>query len=537
MFPAKDTRRFTLSACMAALLGTVVTASSYAAEVNLGFELGFMPAMLEAEDDTSWNISDVRAQNGQFSLVSDTFTGSENYLWVYTGDTEGGTVSFSYYLEGSCCVDLVVNTDPFGQVDVEVVVDGDEDSSGYNLSSGGWHSISFSVDDNSDYVQLIFSHSEMDSGEGEPEPRIWLDDFVVTGIVGHDDDGDGIFSSDDNCPLIANQDQTNSDHLEEGDVCDDDDDNDGLTDAQEALYDFLDPTYPNDAGLDHDRDGLSNHDEIQMGFDPAQANVSFPVDLTNYFPLGEILWKYRTDNSEGTLSSAKGEKENVFIYSGSTTRSSSTGGNTYHYEESATYEVREDGVYLLQSFSTVEIPGGDFRIEYSISFDGGILQVPFAANLNTTVTVQAETQIRRWKNGVEQDVPDGTIYRNIVISAGSNFAWNSNAVKTVALSIIDANDPDNNETYAHGIWRLGEGMGRLNTLDYFPFFAENALVDMQVKSRYGEPDPGSNGNISSPTDSPTRETGGEAGSGGGGTLDWWFVALLGAAGLYQLRRR
>jgi hypothetical protein len=51
-----------------------------------------------------------------------------------------------------------------------------------------------------------------------------------------DTDGDGVLNAVDNCPLLANADQANSDGDSEGDVCDTDDDNDGVLD--------VDDTYP-----------------------------------------------------------------------------------------------------------------------------------------------------------------------------------------------------------------------------------------------------------------------------------------------------
>jgi hypothetical protein len=49
-----------------------------------------------------------------------------------------------------------------------------------------------------------------------------------------DTDSDGENDNTDNCPVIANADQVNTDNDSEGNVCDDDDDNDGLTDEEEA---------------------------------------------------------------------------------------------------------------------------------------------------------------------------------------------------------------------------------------------------------------------------------------------------------------
>ena len=59
-----------------------------------------------------------------------------------------------------------------------------------------------------------------------------------------DDDGDTVADGSDNCALTANQDQANFDGDTQGDACDGDDDNDGLADASD----------PNDADTDSDDD-------------------------------------------------------------------------------------------------------------------------------------------------------------------------------------------------------------------------------------------------------------------------------------------
>jgi hypothetical protein len=90
-----------------------------------------------------------------------------------------------------------------------------------------------------------------------------------------DTDGDGFLDSVDNCPTLKNGGQADTDSDGMGNPCDDDDDNDGLTDAQEAALGtsrtnpdtdgdgFLDPvdncpTERNAGQADTDGDGMGN---------------------------------------------------------------------------------------------------------------------------------------------------------------------------------------------------------------------------------------------------------------------------------------
>ena len=81
-----------------------------------------------------------------------------------------------------------------------------------------------------------------------------------------DDDGDGVFDEADNCPLISNADQADTDGDAQGDACDTDDDNDGVSDGDELLI-GTDPTNP-----DTDSDGLEDGDERNLGTDPLTAD-------------------------------------------------------------------------------------------------------------------------------------------------------------------------------------------------------------------------------------------------------------------------
>jgi hypothetical protein len=67
-----------------------------------------------------------------------------------------------------------------------------------------------------------------------------VDQFPDDPSESADSDGDGLGDNSDNCPLDNNPDQSDFDEDQEGDACDVDDDNDGVSDAQE-LVDGTDP--------------------------------------------------------------------------------------------------------------------------------------------------------------------------------------------------------------------------------------------------------------------------------------------------------
>ena len=54
-----------------------------------------------------------------------------------------------------------------------------------------------------------------------------------------DADGDGVIDAADNCPAVANSNQTNTDRDAQGDACDTDDDNDGFSDVRRSRPDRI----------------------------------------------------------------------------------------------------------------------------------------------------------------------------------------------------------------------------------------------------------------------------------------------------------
>jgi hypothetical protein len=90
-----------------------------------------------------------------------------------------------------------------------------------------------------------------------------------------DTDGDGVDDVVDNCPSIPNAGQEDFDGDGDGDACDADDDNDGLADTVETNT----GTYvsPSDTGsdplnADTDGDGLGDGTEVALGLDPNTPN-------------------------------------------------------------------------------------------------------------------------------------------------------------------------------------------------------------------------------------------------------------------------
>ncbi|MCA1807448.1 MAG: thrombospondin type 3 repeat-containing protein, partial [Actinobacteria bacterium] len=137
------------------------------------------------------------------------------------------------------------------------------------------------VNDNVDAFPLDSSETIDSDGDGVGDNTdIFPNDATET----TDTDGDGVGDNSDNCTLTANANQLNTDGDTQGDVCDSDDDNDGLSDVEEGVL----GTSPLLADTDNDGTNdnvdafpLDSSETIDSDGDGVGDNADiFPFDAT-----------------------------------------------------------------------------------------------------------------------------------------------------------------------------------------------------------------------------------------------------------------
>ena len=157
--------------------------------------------------------------------------------------------------------DLVLNANDAFPLDINESVDSDGDGIGDNADPD---------DDNNGILDV--------------------DEGVTAAPTTDDTDGDGFNDIADNCPLIFNPSQTNSDVDADGDACDSDDDNDGTADTADAFPLNAAEQSDNDrdgtgdnADTDDDNDGLLDSAEDAAAADPDADGIinRFDTDSDN----------------------------------------------------------------------------------------------------------------------------------------------------------------------------------------------------------------------------------------------------------------
>ena len=121
---------------------------------------------------------------------------------------------------------------------------------------------------------IVTAISETATGEGDrPVVDIVIQRAFAVTAPNWDSDGDDVANDDDNCPEIANSNQSDVDNDTIGDACDDDLDGDGVDNEQDS--------FPNDANesSDFDNDGLGdNTDADDDGDGMNDTDDAFPYN-------------------------------------------------------------------------------------------------------------------------------------------------------------------------------------------------------------------------------------------------------------------
>lgn len=189
--------------------------------------------------------------NGGTQIMSKTistvgFDGIVVSFWYRASDLEwsqnqGGLdkVEVSYTVNGSTWTE-------FNQIDGNSNDDNDE--------NGQWNFVTLnlpsSADNNTNFA-LRFD-GEVSSGND----NVWIDDVTVSGdaiVIIIDTDNDGVPDEDDNCPVIANQDQADTDDDGVGNACEPDTDGDTIADDVDNCF-----ATPNTDQANFDDDALGD---------------------------------------------------------------------------------------------------------------------------------------------------------------------------------------------------------------------------------------------------------------------------------------
>ena len=172
--------------------------------------------------------------------------------------------------------------------------------------------------------------------------------------VDTDDDDDGVTDANDNCPLVGDTNQTNTDGDAMGDACDADDDNDGVSDTSDNCS-----LIPNADQVDSDGDGVGNacdqtpsaytFDGFLTPIGGADATGGSYADPLRAFKLKSILpFKFKIFNSDGSEVTTGIHTLRAYKYTGATTSDvaidatpadAATTGNQFRYTGQWTYNL------------------------------------------------------------------------------------------------------------------------------------------------------------------------------------------------------
>ncbi|NNK11936.1 MAG: T9SS type A sorting domain-containing protein [Flavobacteriaceae bacterium] len=309
-----------------------------------------------------------------------------------------------------------------------------------------------------------------------------IDDFVVEGFQDDDDDdNDGVLDVDDNCPLVGNADQLDTDGDGQGDACDTDDDNDGIEDIDDncPLTANADQADADGDGIgdvcddDTDNDGVPNAQDLCDNTPPGTVVdvtgceiFTLPTSNFSLLSVGETC----TSNNDGSITINASETLNYTVtISGSGLNESQSFNDTYTFEDLASgsydlcitvegqpeYEVcysvsisePEDlsvssKIDSFDSKVTLDLSGGK---SYTINLNGEIyrtsekeITLPLS-EVENTLTVRTDKDCQGVYTETIMLSSELLIYPNPIASGDLNIYLGNNSSSQVEVALFDLN--------------------------------------------------------------------------------------------------
>ena len=194
--------------------------------------------------------------------------------FYYTGNFEQGLLELRYHLDG------------YRSYTLEIIIDGEAENP--KNSYGGWEIVSLNLESGAHTIEFKFTFTSEPSSHNQYQPLLKID-YINYGL---DSDSDTILDALDNCPLVSNRYQQDSDNDGLGNECDNDPygqdkDSDGYGDNRDNCPDIYNPDQLNidndyygdacddidDRPSDIDQDGIPDHrDNCPNTANPEQDN-------------------------------------------------------------------------------------------------------------------------------------------------------------------------------------------------------------------------------------------------------------------------